>query len=123
MSEEARKKEDDFRAAVVALILDSETERAIEILSEHYGVERPRIGVGVFRGRSKGVRAVYNPRKKEILASRSEYFNDPFTVLHEFYHHLRFVSGKHRGTEKHADIFAKEFLISFRKKVDELNGK
>jgi hypothetical protein len=110
--------EEDFKARVVSLILDSKTEQAIELLSKHYGVEKPKISVGVFAGRTKGVRAVYNPRSKEILASSREYFSDPFTVLHEFYHHLRTFSGKHRGTEKHANIFAIEFIKSYKKKVE-----
>jgi hypothetical protein len=35
---------------------------------------------------------------------------NPFIVLHEFYHVIRFKMGKHRGTEKLADEFALVFL-------------
>jgi hypothetical protein len=31
-------------------------------------------------------------------------------LIHEFYHHLRNVGGKHRGTERHAKEFALSFL-------------
>jgi hypothetical protein len=39
---------------------------------------------------------------------------NPFVILHEFYHHLRTdLDLKHRGTEKHADAFAREFIQVF----------
>ena len=80
------------------------------MLCEHYRVERPKLGVGVVKGRSKGVLAVYSANRKEILAARREYLYDPFTILHEFYHHLRQFAGEHRGTEKYADTFAIDFI-------------
>ena len=107
--------EDGFRALVVATILDAKPERALDLLCEHYRVERPKLGVGVVKGRSKGVLAVYSQRRKEILAAKSEYLFDPFTILHEFYHHLRNFGGMHRGTEKFADRFALEFIQSYRR--------
>ena len=67
------------------------------------------------RGRSKGVQAVYSANRKEILAARREYLYDPFTILHEFYHHLRYFGGEHRGTEKHADRFAIDFIDAYRR--------
>ena len=66
------------------------------------------------KGRSKGVQAVYSANRKEILAAKREYLYDPFTILHEFYHHLRYFGGEHRGTEKHADRFAVEFIQAYR---------
>ena len=107
--------EDWFKALVVATILDSEPEWAIHMLSERYRVEKPKIGVGVTEGRTKGVRAVYSQRRKEILAAKREYFYDPFVIIHEFYHHLRSVSGKHRGTEKEADRFAVGFIQAYNR--------
>jgi len=68
----------------------------------------------VVKGRSKGVLAVYSANRKEILAARREYLYDPFTILHEFYHHLRYFGGEHRGTEKYADRFATNFIQSYR---------
>ena len=107
--------EDAMKVGVVALILDSKTEQAIRALSRWYRVEEPRLGVGVVAGRTKGVAAVYSLRRKEILAARREYLYDPFVIIHEFYHHLRSVSGKHRGTEKDADRFALDFIGAYRR--------
>ncbi|MDA4128405.1 MAG: hypothetical protein OK422_02950 [Thaumarchaeota archaeon] len=108
---------DEFKAAVVAYVLDSKPEEAIEILSRFYRVDEPKLGVGVFRKHSKGVRAVYSGDRKEILAARREYLYDPFVIIHEFYHHLRSFDGKHRGTEKNADKFASEFILAFNRVV------
>ena len=109
--------DDRFKAAVVATILDSKTELALERLCEFYHVEVPRLGVGVVKGRSKGVLAVYSPNRKEILAVSQEYLYDPFTMLHEFYHHLRQFAGHHRGTEKNADKFALDFIAAYKRVV------
>ena len=109
-----------FKALVVALILDSRTEEAIGALCKHYHVEEPRIGVGVIEGRTKMVRAVYSQRRKEILAANRDYFYDPFVMIHEFYHHLRSISGKHRGTERQADGFAADFIQSYNREVAEM---
>ncbi len=87
------------------------------MLCDHYRVELPKLGVGVVKGRSKGVLAVYSPNRKEILAARREYLYDPFTMLHEFYHHLRQFAGQHRGTEKNADRFAEDFIAAYRRVV------
>lgn len=103
-----------MKATVVALILDSKTEDALKLLCTWYRVEEPRLGVGVVEGKTKGVAAVYSVRRKEILAARREFLYDPFVMIHEFYHHLRSVSGKHRGTEKQADKFAIDFIQGYR---------
>ena len=107
--------EDKMKATIVALILDSKTEEAIDVLSRWYKVSRPRLGVGVLEGKTKGVAAVYSQNRKEILAARREFLYDPFVMIHEFYHHLRSVSGKHRGTEKQADKFALDFIETYRR--------
>lgn len=112
--------EDQFKTTVVAAILDSNPERALDLLCEHYRVERPKLRVGVVRGRSKGVLAVYSAKRKEILAARRECLYDPFTILHEFYHHLRYFGGVHRGTEKHADKFALDYIASYQRVVERL---
>jgi hypothetical protein len=103
-----------MKASVVALILDSKTEDAIRVLSKWYRVSEPRLGVGVFEGRTKGVAAVYSQNRKEILAARREFLYDPFVMIHEFYHHLRSTSGRHRGTERQADEFAKGFIAAYQ---------
>jgi hypothetical protein len=107
--------QDLMQAYVVALILDSKTEEAIGVLSRWYKVSEPKLGVGVLEGKTKGVAAVYSQRRKEILAARREFLYDPFVMIHEFYHHLRSVNGRHRGTEKQADRFALEFLESYKR--------
>ena len=103
-----------MKATVVALILDSKTEEALGVLSRWYRVSEPRLGVGVFEGKTKGVAAVYSQGRKEILAARREFMYDPFVMIHEFYHHLRSTSGRHRGTEKQADKFALDFIGAYR---------
>lgn len=85
------------------------------MLCKHFEVSELKLGVGVFKGRTKGVRAVYSGKKKEILAAGREYLYDPFTILHEFYHHLRSFAGEHRGTEKHADRFAINFIQGYNR--------
>ena len=100
---------------VVATILDRRTEKAIELLSEQYRVDVPKLGVGATKGRSKGVLAVYSRDRKEILAVSQEYLYEPFVMLHEFYHHLRYFAGRHRGTEKNADSFALDFIAAYNR--------
>jgi len=90
---------------VVRLILEGETETAVKILSEFFGVDPPRLAVKKPKGVGKAL-AVYVAAKETIFFTRGEYFSNPFIVLHEFYHHLRMFEGKHRGTEKNADRFA-----------------
>ncbi|MGP8124870.1 MAG: ImmA/IrrE family metallo-endopeptidase [Nitrososphaerales archaeon] len=107
--------EEEMKASVVAMILDSRTEDALDLLSKWYRIERPRLGVGVVAGRNKGVAAVYSLRRKEILAANREYFYNPFVIIHEFYHHLRSRSGRHRGTEKEADRFAIDFIMVYQR--------
>jgi Zn-dependent peptidase ImmA (M78 family) len=104
-----------MKTSVVALILDSKPEAALEVLSRWYKVSEPKLGVGVFEGRTKGVAAVYSQKRKEILAARREFLYDPFVMIHEFYHHLRSTSGHHRGTEQQADRFATEFIAAYRR--------
>jgi hypothetical protein len=107
--------EDAFKAMVVSTILDSRPEDAISLLSEHYRVAMPKLSVGVFEGRTKGVAAVYSVRRREILAANSDYLYNPFVIIHEFYHHLRSTSGKHKGTERQADEFALDFIECYRR--------
>ena len=104
-----------MKALVVALIVDSKTEEAIRVLSRWYKVSTPQLGIGVVEGKTKGVAAVYSQRRKEILAARREFMYDPFVMIHEFYHHLRSVSGRHRGTEKQADKFALGFIAAYKR--------
>lgn len=111
------KDEDAMKTLVVALVLDSNPEDAIRVLCRWYKVQPPRLGVGVFEGKTKGVAAVYSVNRKEILAANREFLFDPFVIVHECYHHIRSVSGKHRGTEKQADKFAIGFIDAYRQSV------
>jgi hypothetical protein len=111
---------DEMKTSVVALILDSKTEDALDLLSKWYKVPVPKLGVGVVEGKTKRVAAVYSLRRKEILAASREYLYDPFVMIHEFYHHLRSASGRHRGTEKDADRFALDFIEAYRRRVADL---
>lgn len=104
-----------MKAYVVALILDSKPEAALGVLSRWYKVSEPRLGIGVTEGKTKGVAAVYSQNRKEILAARREFLFDPFVMIHEFYHHLRSISGRHRGTEKQADKFALDFIAAYQR--------
>jgi hypothetical protein len=44
----------------------------------------------------------------------SDIFYNPFIILHEFYHHLRYRGMEHRGSEKSANSFASKFIDSYR---------
>ncbi len=90
---------------VVKLILNGRTEEAVDLLSEYFGVDPPKLAVKRPKGVGKAL-AVYVARKETIYFTRGEYYSNPLIVLHEFYHHLRMFEGKHRGTERNADAFA-----------------
>jgi hypothetical protein len=53
--------------------------------------------------------------KEAIYVASSEGLTDPFLILHEFYHHLRSVSGRHLGTERYANRFAREYIEEYRR--------
>jgi len=103
-----------FKAYVVHLILNGRVDEALAKLSEHYKVERPRLLIKRVKGFSK-VPAVYSLEKKAIYIQNGNYYNSPYVILHEFYHHLRNVGGKHRGTEENADRFALSFITAYKK--------
>jgi hypothetical protein len=102
-----------FQARIVYLIAIQRTEEALQILSNFYRIDCPKISVGTVKGKRRTAYAVYVPREKKIYAMNAEIFCNPFVILHEFYHHLRSRSGEHRGTEKHANLFAKRFIESY----------
>lgn len=122
-TKERREPDDRFKALIVGTILDSNTELALDMLCEYYRVEKPRLRVGVVSGRNKGVQAVYVSARKEIIAARREFLYDPFTMLHEFYHHLRYFAGDHRGTEKYADRFAIDFIRAYQAVASRVQGR
>ncbi|HVP24339.1 MAG TPA: hypothetical protein VMS77_10575 [Conexivisphaerales archaeon] len=101
------------KALIVRLILSKETERALEELSSANHIDVPRLKVGAVKGMKKAL-AVYVEKERTIYVSNGEILWNPFVILHEFYHHLRCRSGKHRGTEKLADAYAMDYIKAYR---------
>jgi hypothetical protein len=104
--------EDLFKVRVVQLILKKDANAALEALSEHYRVSVPRLRVGMPK-RSGSKAGCYVSGTKMIHVASMERLYDPFVILHEFYHHLRTHGGEHRGTEKHANKFAQEYIAVY----------
>jgi hypothetical protein len=65
------------------------------------------------KGRRKNV-GCYVARKRTIYVSNLHELNSPYVILHEFYHHLRTYNMKHRGTEKHAERFAEDYVEAYK---------
>ena len=106
--------DDLTKAEIVRMILDKKTENALEQLSEFYHLSPPQIVVGTIKRKRRTVYAVYVPAEKKIYALNSDIFYNPFVILHEYYHHIRSRLGVHRGSERHANTFAKSFIDSYR---------
>lgn len=102
-----------FKAKVVFLVLSRDTERAIELLSQHYRIAAPKLTVGMPPRHSKKV-ACYVAKKQMIHVSHREVLCNPHAILHEFYHHLRNETSTQKGLEKHADKFAVDYLKAYR---------
>jgi len=112
----------DFKPAVVQLILDGKTEEALDLLAKTYKVRTPRLKVGLPKGRKVTAYGCYSVQDETISVLNSDVLANPFVILHEFYHHLRSrcVDKMHRGTEKGADKFAIEFIQAYQ--VQALKG-
>jgi hypothetical protein len=113
--------DDLMKAKMVALILDKKTEMALEHLSKLYKIDPPEIVVGTIKKKRRTVYAVYVVNEKKIYALNSDIFYNPFIILHEYYHHIRSKLGTHRGSEKHANMYAQDFIDSYLRVVGELN--
>jgi hypothetical protein len=111
------------KAKVVYMILSRRTEEALQNLSNFYNITPPEIVVGTIKGKRRTVYAVYVQKESKIYAINSDVFYNPFVILHEFYHHIRTRAGVHRGSEKHANIFAKSFIDSYKKLIVEHKKK
>jgi hypothetical protein len=109
--------DDLTKAKIVRMILDKKTETALEQLSDFYHLASPKIVVGTIKKKRRTVYAVYVPSEEKIYALNSEIFYNPFVILHEFYHHIRSKLGVHRGSERHANAFAKSFIDAYRKTI------
>ena len=109
--------DDITKAQIVKMILEKQTEKALEKLSEFYHVTPPQIVVGTIKGKRRTVYALYVQNERKIYALNSEIFFNPFVVLHEYYHHIRTKLGVHRGSERNANKFAQEFVDAYKKIV------
>jgi hypothetical protein len=107
--------ETQFKAFVVHLILNGNVEEALEQLAKHYHVSLPRIKVGLpGRHRTKAL-GCYTAKNRTIHVLSSDVLKEPFIILHEFYHHLRTsIDKKHKGTEKYASQFARDFILAYK---------
>ena len=112
--------DDITKAKVVYMILNKKTEEALQNLIRFYKVRQPEINVGTIKGKRRTVYAVYVQRESKIYCINSDIFYNPFIVLHEFYHHIRTKGGIHRGSEKYANIYAKSFIDSYKKIIDQI---
>jgi len=107
--------ETEFKALIVWLILNGKTDEALELLAKHYNVNVPKIRVGLPKGHRKNTFGCYTAKNGTISVLNSDMLKEPLVILHEFYHHLRTtVDRKHKGTEKHAREFAKEFIQAYK---------
>ena len=106
--------DDKYRARIVELILEGKAEEAIGMLAMEFEVDRPKMKVKHVKGHSKAL-AVYSAKDRTIYLSDGDLYTNPYVILHEFYHHIRIMFSKHRGTEKHANRFANEFLLAYKR--------
>jgi len=106
----------NFKIVIVHLILNKQTEEALELLAKNYNVEIPNLKVGLPKGHTRNAYGTYSTKNQTICVLDSDVFGNPFVILHEFYHHLRSksVDMQHRGTEKNADKFAIEFIKEYQ---------
>ena len=118
-----REPDDTFKAYIVQLIIDKKTEQVIESLSRFYEIKPPQIVVGTIKGKRRTVYAVYVQRECKIYCINSDIFYNPFIIMHEFYHHLRTTAGVHRGSEKHANMYARDFIDSYKTIINDMTPK
>jgi hypothetical protein len=105
----------NFKPLIVSLILNGQAEKAIDLLAKNYKVSTPKLKVGLPKGRKANASGCYTPKDATISVLNSDVMRNPFVILHEFYHHLRTsVDKKHKGTEKNADKFAREFIEAYQ---------
>jgi len=99
------------KSLIVWLILNGQTEKALNLLAKNYKVSTPKLKVGLPKGRRAKAFGCYTPKDSTISVLNSDVLANPYVILHEFYHHLRTtVDKKHKGTEKNADKFAMKFI-------------
>jgi hypothetical protein len=101
-----------LKAKIVHLIIGQKTEEALELLSRYHHVPTPKLKVGMPKGDVKH-QGCYIVRNETIYVANMDNLYNPYIVLHEFYHHLRTKGAIHRGTEKNADKFAKDYIATY----------
>jgi hypothetical protein len=101
-----------LRAKVVHLLLSKDPVKAIELVSQHYRIAKPKLRVGMPKRHSKKL-ACYVANNRTIYVSNRDFLSNPHVILHEFYHHLRNSTSTQKGLEKHADRFAGDFLKAY----------
>ncbi len=108
--------QDNFKPAVVWLILNGRTEEALTLLSNNYKVRTPKLKVGLPKKHKIKAFGCYTAKNETISVLNSDILVNPFVIIHEFYHHLRSksVDKMHKGTEKNADRFAMEFIEAYK---------
>jgi hypothetical protein len=105
----------NFKPLIVRLILNGQAEKALVLLAKNYKVSTPKLKVGLPKGRKAKAFGCYTPKDSTISLLNSDVIENPFVILHEFYHHLRTsIDKKQKGTEKNADKFAKEFIEAYK---------
>ncbi|HZW57251.1 MAG TPA: hypothetical protein VFF30_13255 [Nitrososphaerales archaeon] len=102
----------EFKAYVVHLILNKETEKAVSLVSKKHSVRTPKLEIGISKGKKKAL-GVYSVSANAISFKDQTQFFNPFVVLHEMYHCIRSSSGSHRGNEKNADRFALDYIGAY----------
>ena len=112
--------DDLTKTKIVHMILNKDTEEALQLLSKFYNVAPPEIVVGTIKGKRKTVYAVYVQKESKIYATNSDVFYNPFIVLHEYYHHIRTKGGTHRGSEKNANLYAKTFIDAYNRIIKQI---
>jgi hypothetical protein len=95
------------------LILSKKPEDALEALSQYYNVLLPELKVGMPKGHRRNV-GCYIAKKRTIYVSNLNGLHNPYVILHEFYHHLRTYDMKHKGTEKHAEGFVRDYIEAYK---------
>lgn len=103
-----------FKAFVVRLILNGKTDEALKLLAKRYNVNLPKIKVGLPKRHREDL-GCYTAGNETIYVLNSDMLKEPFIILHEFYHHIRTDANKrHRGSERKADEFAKDFIEAYK---------
>ena len=95
-------------------MINGDVEEALDRLSKSFKVKSPKIRVGTVKGHRKAS-AAYRQSNKTIYASNRKVLYDPKIILHEYYHYLQSELYGKRGSEKYANKFAKDFIVSAMK--------